>query len=44
VVTWDDLLPLRCGLAFAAEVHADDETRLKTGHRYLGVRLRGLHG
>ncbi|MFI9754373.1 TetR/AcrR family transcriptional regulator [Streptomyces collinus] len=45
VVTWDDLLPLMCGLAFAAQVHADDdETRRETGRRYLGVMLRGLHG
>jgi hypothetical protein len=44
VVTWDDLLPLMCGLAFAANGHADDETRLETGRRYLGVMLRGLHG
>jgi hypothetical protein len=45
VVTWDDLLPLMCGLAFAANVHADDdETRLETGRRYLGVMPRGLRG
>ncbi|MFF6952912.1 hypothetical protein ACFZAD_30205 [Streptomyces iakyrus] len=24
VVTWDDLLPLMCGLAFAANVHLPD--------------------
>ncbi|MEU2747393.1 hypothetical protein ABZ613_14070 [Streptomyces collinus] len=45
VVTWDDLLPLMCGLAFAAKVYADDdETRLEAGRRHLGVMLRGLHG
>lgn len=42
-VTWDDLLPLMCGIAFAANVHADDQqTRLESGRRYLGVMLQGL--
>ncbi|MFD7278591.1 TetR/AcrR family transcriptional regulator [Streptomyces sp. NPDC059862] len=44
VVTWDDLRPLMCGAAYAATVHADDqETRLESGRRYLGVMLHGLH-
>ncbi|WLW50821.1 TetR/AcrR family transcriptional regulator [Streptomyces sp. YU58] len=43
VVTWDDLLPLVCGIAFAAKVHADDrEARLASGRRYLEVMLKGL--
>ncbi|MBI0296782.1 TetR/AcrR family transcriptional regulator [Streptomyces sp. PRKS01-29] len=43
VVTWDDLLPLMCGIAFAANVHADDEeARLESGRRYLEVMLKGL--
>ncbi|WP_234335692.1 hypothetical protein [Streptomyces sp. NRRL S-1022] len=43
-VTWDDLLPLMCGIAFAANVHADDQqTRLESGRRYLGVMLQGMH-
>ncbi|MFH8663038.1 TetR/AcrR family transcriptional regulator [Streptomyces afghaniensis] len=45
VVTWDDLLPLMCGIAFAANVHAEDQqTRLESGRRYLAVMLKGLHG
>lgn len=44
VVTWDDLMPLMCGIAYAAGVHADgQEERLDSGHRYLGMMLRGLH-
>lgn len=44
VITWDDLLPLMCGIAFAAEVHAEDQrTRLESGRRYLDVMLSGLH-
>ncbi|WP_107115949.1 TetR/AcrR family transcriptional regulator [Streptomyces acidiscabies] len=44
-VTWDDLLPLMCGIAFAAKVHADDPgARLESGRRYLGVVLEGLRG
>ncbi len=44
-VTWDDLLPLMCGIAFAAGVHArGQEERLDSGRRYLGVMLRGLRG
>ncbi|MGW5657828.1 TetR/AcrR family transcriptional regulator [Streptomyces humi] len=43
VVTWDDLRPLMCGIAHAAQVHADDlETRLDSGRRYLGVMLHGM--
>ncbi|MFI5798958.1 TetR/AcrR family transcriptional regulator [Streptomyces sp. NPDC051677] len=43
VVTWEDLRPLMCGIAYAAQVHADDlETRLDSGRRYLGVMLQGI--
>ena len=45
VVTWDDLLPLMCGIAFAADIHAEDRrTRLESGRRYLAVMLRGMRG
>lgn len=44
VVIWEDLRPLMCGIATAAQIHTDDqETRFDTGRRYLGVMLRGLH-
>lgn len=44
-ITWDDLLPLMCGIAFAAKVHAEDQqTRLESGRRYLDVMLKGLRG
>ncbi|WP_240496209.1 hypothetical protein [Streptomyces torulosus] len=44
MVAWDDLLPLMCGIAFAAQVHSEDrQTRLEPGRRYLEVMLRGLH-
>jgi hypothetical protein len=45
MITWDDLLPLMCGIAFAANVQADDrQARLESGRRYLGVVLQGLRG
>ncbi|MFJ1732961.1 TetR/AcrR family transcriptional regulator [Streptomyces sp. NPDC088254] len=45
VVTWDDLLPLMCGIAFAAKVHSEDRpARLDSGRRYLGVMLQGMRG
>ncbi|MEU1037016.1 hypothetical protein ABZ402_52390 [Streptomyces mirabilis] len=44
-VTWEDLLPLMCGIAFAANLHADErQARLESGRRYLEVMLRGLRG
>ncbi|MFD7278584.1 hypothetical protein ACFV80_16465 [Streptomyces sp. NPDC059862] len=37
MATWEDLRPLMCRAAYAATVPADDqETRLESGHRYLG--------
>ena len=43
MVTWEDLLPLMCGIAFAANIHADDQqARRESGRRYLDVMLRGL--
>ncbi|WP_225101164.1 hypothetical protein [Streptomyces sp. CoH27] len=45
VVTWGDLLPLMCGIAFAANVHSEDRSaRLESGRRYLGVMLQGMRG
>ncbi|MCF1592961.1 TetR/AcrR family transcriptional regulator [Streptomyces muensis] len=44
LVTWEDLRPLMCGAAYAAQVHATDhKTRLESGRRYLSVMLHGLH-
>ncbi|WTZ37792.1 hypothetical protein OG241_02685 [Streptomyces sp. NBC_01390] len=44
MVTWDDLRPLMCGIAYAAQIHADDlETRLDSGRRYLDAMLHGIH-
>lgn len=38
-----DLVPLMCGIAYAAATHDDDETRrVHTAHRYLAVLLTGL--
>lgn len=43
VVTWEDLRPFMCGIAHAASIRAgDQEARLASGRRYLGVMLRGL--
>ncbi|MEH0573335.1 MULTISPECIES: TetR/AcrR family transcriptional regulator [Streptomyces] len=44
VVTWEGLLPLMCGVAYAATIHADHQkARLESGRRYLSVMLHGLH-
>lgn len=33
-----------CGIAFAADIHAEDQqARLESGRRYLEVMLKGLH-
>ncbi len=42
VVPWEDLRPLMCGTAHAVDIDADDqETRLASGPRHLGVMLQG---
>lgn len=43
-VTEADMLPLMCGIAYAANVHpaADARERAATGRRYLAVLLEGL--
>ena len=43
-VTKADLMPLMCGVAYAANVHpaADARDRVATGRRYLAVLLEGL--
>jgi AcrR family transcriptional regulator len=41
-VTAADLVPLMCGVAFAATVHSDTD-RVTTAHRYLDTLLDGLH-
>ncbi|KDN78061.1 TetR family transcriptional regulator [Streptomyces olindensis] len=43
VVTWEDLRPLMCGIATAAQIHADEpQARLESGRRYLSVMLQGM--
>ena len=37
----DDLVPLMCGVAYAAQVHGDGD-RVATAHRYLATLLEGL--
>ncbi|MEV6209384.1 TetR/AcrR family transcriptional regulator [Kitasatospora sp. NPDC051914] len=41
-LTSDDLVPLMCGIAYAANVHAVPATRVETARRYLGMLLEGL--
>lgn len=43
VVSWEDLRPLMCGIAYAAQVHSDTlADRLESVRRYLGVMLNGM--
>ncbi|MGW7104089.1 TetR/AcrR family transcriptional regulator [Streptomyces sp. NPDC054838] len=39
-----DLVPLMCGIAYAATVHGAPGTRVETGRRYLTALLEGLYG
>ncbi|MYW18508.1 TetR family transcriptional regulator [Streptomyces sp. SID486] len=39
----DDLVPLMCGIAYAAQVHADPAARVETARRYLTALLEGLY-
>ncbi|MFI9644691.1 TetR/AcrR family transcriptional regulator [Streptomyces sp. NPDC052040] len=48
-LTSEDLVPLMCGVAYAASVHSAPAARVETAHRYLtalleGVRIRGDQG
>lgn len=42
-LTSDDLVPLMCGVAFAANMHTSPATRLQTARRYLAALLEGLY-
>ncbi|MFF3445453.1 TetR/AcrR family transcriptional regulator [Streptosporangium sp. NPDC002721] len=43
-VTSDDMVPLMCGIAYAATVHGSSPTtRVRAAHHYLTVLLEGLH-
>ncbi|GHE10706.1 TetR/AcrR family transcriptional regulator [Streptomyces alanosinicus] len=42
-LTSADLVPLMCGVAYAANVHGAPETRLETARRYLTALLEGLY-
>ncbi|MGW1916885.1 TetR/AcrR family transcriptional regulator [Streptomyces sp. NPDC002076] len=42
-LTSDDLVPLMCGIAYAANVHGAPETRVETASRYLAALLEGLY-
>ncbi|MFE7777135.1 TetR/AcrR family transcriptional regulator [Streptomyces sp. NPDC057445] len=41
-LTSDDLVPLMCGIAYAANVHSVPATRVETARRYLTALLEGL--
>lgn len=41
-LTSDDLVPLMCGVAYAANVHSIPTTRVETARRYLTALLEGL--
>ncbi|QNP75568.1 TetR family transcriptional regulator [Streptomyces roseirectus] len=42
-ITWEDLRPLMCGIAYAANIHTEDQQeRLESGRRYLAVTIRGM--
>ncbi len=41
-LTSDDLVPLMCGIACAANVHGDPATRIETARRHLTALLEGL--
>ncbi|MFI9243718.1 TetR/AcrR family transcriptional regulator [Streptomyces sp. NPDC053086] len=42
-LTSDDLVPLMCGIAYAANVHGDPSARVDTARRYLTALLEGLY-
>ncbi|MET8825585.1 TetR/AcrR family transcriptional regulator [Streptomyces sp. NPDC004610] len=41
-LTGEDLVPLMCGIAYAAQVHGGAEDRVETARRYLAVLLDGV--
>ncbi|MEU9337015.1 TetR/AcrR family transcriptional regulator [Streptomyces sp. NPDC048290] len=41
-LTGDDLVPLMCGIAYAAQVHGGERERAETARRYLAVLLDGV--
>ncbi|MEV6028033.1 TetR/AcrR family transcriptional regulator [Streptomyces sp. NPDC052036] len=41
-LTSDDLVPLMCGIAYAAQVHSTPAARAETARRYLTALLEGL--
>ncbi|MER5929252.1 TetR/AcrR family transcriptional regulator [Streptomyces sp. NPDC002054] len=43
-LTSDDLVPLMCGIAYAANVHSSPAARTETARRYLIALLEGLYG
>ncbi|GAA3043244.1 TetR/AcrR family transcriptional regulator [Streptomyces glomeratus] len=42
-LTSDDLVPLMCGVAYAANVHSAPDDRIETARRYLTALLEGLY-
>ncbi|WP_405576712.1 TetR/AcrR family transcriptional regulator [Streptomyces sp. NBC_01092] len=42
-LTSDDMVPLMCGIAFAASVHGSPAARVETARRYLTALLEGLY-
>ncbi|MFJ3582204.1 TetR/AcrR family transcriptional regulator [Streptomyces sp. NPDC090127] len=42
-LTSADLVPLLCGVAYAATVHSAPDARVGTAHRYLAALLAGVH-
>lgn len=42
-LTPDDMVPLMCGIAYAANVHGDPASRIATARRYLTALLEGLY-
>ncbi|MEU7410138.1 helix-turn-helix domain-containing protein [Streptomyces sp. NPDC042638] len=42
-LTSDDLVPLMCGIAYAANVHGEPAVRVETARRYLAALLEGLY-
>ncbi|WP_055495378.1 TetR/AcrR family transcriptional regulator [Streptomyces sp. TP-A0356] len=42
-LTSDDMVPLMCGIAYAANVHSAPATRMETARRYLTALLEGMY-
>ncbi|WP_198533689.1 hypothetical protein [Streptomyces odonnellii] len=41
-MTSDDLVPLMCGIAYAANVHGTPAVRVETARRYLAALLESV--